>query len=157
MSANIPPARVSTNTRTLGPSVRRKFKAGDSQYDINRSFFHRCLYDNETGDPTNIESGFLKGPLLLKVRELTGDRPLGCRYIDFVRQTFKHIFTSPSSVDTLTDDSQPTQKRRRQPSQRTVVNILGMDSQVTPRTLAYAVVQVCSLSYCRVSQLNRTS
>ena len=51
---------------SLDLSVRQKFKVGDPQYNVN--FLHRCLYENETGDPSNVESGFLKGSLLLKVR-----------------------------------------------------------------------------------------
>lgn len=114
-------------------------------YDINRSFFHRCFYSNETGDPNNVESGFLKGRLLLKVCRFHADSWSG-EQILLLLQTFKHIFTSPSSVDIITEGVQPTQKcRRLQTSERTVAKILGMDNQVAPRGIAYAAVQVRSL------------
>jgi hypothetical protein len=134
-------------TKSPAPTAfAKKFKAGDTEYDINRSFFHRCLHEDENGDPNNIERGSLKGPLLLKVPDPHSELSAGA-----LDQTFKHIFTSLSSVDT-TDDVEPVEKRRRiQPSQlRTVANILGMDIQVTPRALTYAVVRVCTPFYQRM-------
>ena len=50
--------------------VRAKLRAGAPGYDFTSSFFLRCLYDGENGDPEDPEEGFLKGPLLLLVSQL---------------------------------------------------------------------------------------
>ena len=48
-------------------SIRAKLRDGEPDYDFTSSFFLRCLYEGETGDPESPEVGFLKGPLLLRV------------------------------------------------------------------------------------------
>jgi len=48
-------------------SVRAKLRNAAPGYDFSSSFFLRCLYEEEGGDPTCPEEGFLKGPLLLRV------------------------------------------------------------------------------------------
>lgn len=75
------------------------------------------------------------------------------RLTDIGWQTFKHIFTAPSSAKVISDHQfEPAQKRPRlHPSERTVANLLGMGNQVTPRALAYAAVQVYSLSSGSIS------
>jgi hypothetical protein len=40
-------------------------------FDFTSSFFLRCLYENEAGDPESPDVGFLKGPLLVCVGDLT--------------------------------------------------------------------------------------
>ena len=40
-------------------------------FDFTSSFFLRCLYENEAGDPLSPDVGFLKGPLLVRVGDLT--------------------------------------------------------------------------------------
>ena len=58
--------------------VRTKLRNAVPGFDITSSFFLRCLYDREDGDPNNPEEGFLKGPLLLRV----GPFPSHCTCIN---------------------------------------------------------------------------
>lgn len=48
-------------------SVHAKLRNATLGYKFASSFFLRCLYENEDGDPDSPEVGFLKGPLLLHV------------------------------------------------------------------------------------------
>jgi hypothetical protein len=48
-------------------SVRAKLRNADPGYDFASSFFLRCLYEGESGDPNSPDVGFLKGPLLIRV------------------------------------------------------------------------------------------
>jgi hypothetical protein len=48
-------------------SIRAKLRNAEPGYEFASSFFLRCLYENETGDPDSPEVGFLKGPLLMRV------------------------------------------------------------------------------------------
>jgi hypothetical protein len=48
-------------------SIRTKLRNADPEYDFASSFFLRCLYEDESGDPDSPDVGFLKGPLLLRV------------------------------------------------------------------------------------------
>jgi len=61
MSSPIPFALISLF------SIRAKLWDAASGYDITSSFFLRCLYQSEDGDPKNPLEGFLKGPLLVRV------------------------------------------------------------------------------------------
>ena len=92
---------LNINIRIPAASVRRGFKAGDSKYDINRSFFHRCLYNNEIGDPSNVESGFLKGPLLLKVCGFHNDSTTGTLILSNRHSStslLRHLLWMPSQM-----------------------------------------------------------
>ncbi len=40
-------------------------------FDFALSFFLRCLYENESGNPESPDIGFLKGPLLVRVSNFT--------------------------------------------------------------------------------------
>ena len=40
-------------------------------FDFASSFFLCCLYENEAGDPESPYVGFLKGPLLVRVGDLS--------------------------------------------------------------------------------------
>ena len=40
-------------------------------FDFASSFFIRCLYENEAGDPESPDVGFLQGPLLVRVGDLS--------------------------------------------------------------------------------------
>lgn len=88
------------------------------------------LYENELFDPNNPTDGLFKGKLLVKA--------------------FKQIFTSPTSVLKMDDESSP-RKRRRRDERRTrshVASLLGMKS-VSPRAVAYTAVQLrFALSSC---------
>lgn len=48
-------------------SIRAKLRHAEPGYDFTSSFFLRCLYEGESGDPKSPEVGFLKGPLLIRV------------------------------------------------------------------------------------------
>ena len=48
-------------------SVRAKLWNVEPGYDFTSSFFLRCLYEDESGDPEHPAIGFLKGSLLLRV------------------------------------------------------------------------------------------
>ncbi|KIJ99897.1 hypothetical protein K443DRAFT_8020 [Laccaria amethystina LaAM-08-1] len=60
------------------PEVRAKLRAGDEQYNWLSSNHARAFYANYKADPEDLEHGFLKSSLLVKV--------------------YKSIFTSPSSA-----------------------------------------------------------
>ena len=80
-----------------------------------------------------------------------------CAYIPLyaINQTYSNIFISPSSSDSFADEDENGAARKQQRtttnSQRkatkcNVANLLGMDGQVTPRSIAYAAVLVCLLT-----------
>ena len=48
-------------------SVRAKLRNGEPNFEMASTFFLRCLYENEDGNPNSPEDGFLKGPLLVRV------------------------------------------------------------------------------------------
>jgi len=48
-------------------SVRAKLRNAEPDFDMASSFFLRCLYENEDGNPDSAGDGFLKGPLLVRV------------------------------------------------------------------------------------------
>jgi hypothetical protein len=47
-------------------SIRAQLRNGE--LNMNTSFYLRCLYENENGNLQSCEDGFLKGPLLVRVR-----------------------------------------------------------------------------------------
>jgi hypothetical protein len=51
--------RVRANLQNMAPG-----------FDFASSFFLRCLYENESGNPESLDIGFLKGPLLVCVGDL---------------------------------------------------------------------------------------
>ena len=48
-------------------SVRAKIRDGLDGYSANDDYWLRCLYEGENGDPEDVETGFLKSALLVKV------------------------------------------------------------------------------------------
>ena len=62
--------------RTLGcivnfcASVRAKIRDGADGHSASANYWLRCLYEGEKGNPEDVEEGFLKGELLVKVRLL---------------------------------------------------------------------------------------
>ncbi|KJA23242.1 hypothetical protein HYPSUDRAFT_137971, partial [Hypholoma sublateritium FD-334 SS-4] len=109
--------------------VRSGIRAGT--IDISEDYFLRCFYPHGRADPNNIEKGFLRSCLLVK--------------------TFASIFTSPSSSEFFVeaDENGSARKKRRvaSDSQKTVTKsnvstIIGMEGQVSPRSIAYAAVMV---------------
>ncbi|KIJ95740.1 hypothetical protein K443DRAFT_11186, partial [Laccaria amethystina LaAM-08-1] len=112
------------------PEVRAKLRAGDEQYDWLSSNHARAFYTNYKADPEQLEHGFLKSSLLVKV--------------------YKSIFTSPSSAADgceLDHENEAPSKAaklsqsRKKVTQRNVASKLRMNDKVTPRSIAYAAVQ----------------
>ena len=48
-------------------SIRAKIRDGIDDYNASSNFWIWCLYEREEGDPEDIEKGFLKSLLLVKV------------------------------------------------------------------------------------------
>ncbi|KAF9793078.1 hypothetical protein BJ322DRAFT_1103511 [Thelephora terrestris] len=111
--------------------IRNKIRGYEgAEYYYGKDFFPRCLYAEERGDINHVRRGFLRGALLIK--------------------TFKAIFTSPSSADGNSDETpEPRQKKTKTdnsegsvPHRADVATTLDMRCRVTPRSVAYAAVQL---------------
>ena len=64
----LPPLRLSNKLTIFLISVRAKIRDGiDGHYAFD-DYWVRCLYEGEKGDPEDVEKGFLKSNLLVKVR-----------------------------------------------------------------------------------------
>ena len=48
-------------------SIRAKIRDCVDGYSASDNYWLRCLYEGEKGDPENVEEGFLKSTLLVKV------------------------------------------------------------------------------------------
>ena len=48
-------------------SVRAKIRDEVDDYSASVDYWLRCLYEGEKGDPEDVEKGFLKSELLVKV------------------------------------------------------------------------------------------
>lgn len=55
-------------TAFVPTSIRAKIREGCDGYNAFDYYWLRCLYEGETGDPKDVETGFLKNALLVKVR-----------------------------------------------------------------------------------------
>jgi hypothetical protein len=116
--------------------VRAKLRNSEPGYEFASSMFLRCLYEDEKGDKSRLEEGFLKGPLLLRVSFLLLSLTAILLTISYV-QAYRHIFTSPSSASDENVPSEITTRRRDVASQ------LRLGGHVTGRSIAYAATQVC--------------
>lgn len=125
-------------------SVRTKLRNAAPGFSFASSYFLRCLYLKERGDPTSPQVGFLQGPLLVRVRFRLCIHSVHLTIALF--QAYQHIFTSPSSASGENSKSEPTARRRD------VATMLRMDCRVTRRAIAYAATQVS-----RPLQINSTS
>ena len=56
---------MSVDLPSLSCSVRRKIR--NAEIDISEDFFLTCLYPNGRGNPDDVEQGFLRSSLLVKV------------------------------------------------------------------------------------------
>lgn len=121
-------------------------------FNINESYFLRCLYPDNTGDPDHVESGFLRSRWLLLVS-------LPCRVFHFYllwvfQKTFHAIFISPS-VDEDHFDGEPenghpkrqkvSEQRYRPCSKSNISDLLQLNGRVTSRAIAYAAVLVSGI------------
>ncbi|KAF8955095.1 hypothetical protein BDZ97DRAFT_1620698, partial [Flammula alnicola] len=98
------------------PEVRANLRNMELGFDMASSFFFCCLYEKESGNPAAPEVGFLKGPLLVRV--------------------YRHIFTSPSSAHEENELAKTSSRRRD------VASTLHLNHRVSPRSIAYAAVQL---------------
>jgi hypothetical protein len=129
-------------------SVRAKLRAFDEEFDWLSSYHSRCFYAKSKPNLTQLESGYLKSTLLVKVCRLS----LICiSYLAF-SQVYKSIFTSPSSAQNILDEENnaenmpPTKSQKTSSNnsvRRNVASKLHLNDKVTPRSVAYAAVQVC--------------
>ncbi|KAM6494657.1 hypothetical protein JOM56_009280 [Amanita muscaria] len=117
------------------PIIRARLRNCEDGYDINSSFFLHCLYQSGTANIQDVEEGFLKSGLLVKV--------------------FKHIFTSPSSANASIEASEnipvgtlagaratSNTSNTKRATRKDVSGCLHMEEKVTPRAIAYAAVQL---------------
>jgi len=105
-------------------SVRTRIRELDPELELSAHSWPRFLYSRGEFDLDDVEKGLLQGELLIKV--------------------YKYIFTSPRSVkdDGENDPSQPSKRKKARPSsKRSVASLIGLKT-VTPRSLAYAAVQL---------------
>jgi len=111
--------------------TRAKLRAWDEEFDWLSSYHSRCFYANYKPDKTQLESGYLKSTLLIKV--------------------YKSIFTSPSSAKDVSEEdnteNMPPAKSQKtssgnNPVRRNVASKLHLNNKVTPRSIAYAAVQL---------------
>lgn len=65
----IPPLRTTGRPPFSHISVRAKIRDCSDGHCASNNYWLRCLYDGEKGDPEDVEKGFLKSTLLVKVRE----------------------------------------------------------------------------------------
>ncbi|KAJ3926634.1 MAG: hypothetical protein NXY57DRAFT_864688, partial [Lentinula lateritia] len=97
----------------------------DPDYDFAGSAHSLCFYKDEIFDPNDPDKGFLQSHWLL--------------------QTYRTIFTSPSSAKGQSEDVEnlpPSKKKKTSNSHRAhVANIIHM-TEVTPRSIAYAAVHL---------------
>ncbi|KAJ2933502.1 hypothetical protein H1R20_g3594, partial [Candolleomyces eurysporus] len=116
------------------PEVRSHVRDYEAGFELGPTA--RALYSDYTGNPKNIDAGYLKSKLLVK--------------------TYKFIFTSPSSAKSVavegSDDENlepPSTRRRtsqssssRRSVRKDIATTLNMNNKVTPRSIAYAAVQL---------------
>ena len=87
------------------------------------------LYKNSVTNPEKPWEGLFRNELLVMVR--IGNKYLRGAFSSFITQAYKHIFTSPSSVESETKATRSGNAR-----------IHGMTS-ITMASLAYVATQVC--------------
>ena len=100
--------------------------------NVSDEDFPTFCYEDGFCDPLDIEAGLFRGTFLLRVRNKSYPSIMTESVLS---QTFRRIFTGPSSV--LLQKPGPTSKRKCN------ADIIGL-MKVTPRSIAYAVVQVSS-------------
>jgi len=87
-------------------SVHAKLWNAAPGFSFASSFFLRCFYLEEEGDPASPEVSFLQGPLLVRVRFFPYVHTVHLMIALF--QTYQHIFTSLSSACDENSESEPT-------------------------------------------------
>ncbi|KJA13449.1 hypothetical protein HYPSUDRAFT_151576, partial [Hypholoma sublateritium FD-334 SS-4] len=111
--------------------TRAKLRAGEENFDWLCSFHSRCFYANYNPDADQLELGYLKSALLVRV--------------------FKAMFTSPSSAKNLPNDEDdgnmpPAQLQKtssgKKALRRNVASKVHLNNKCTSRSIAYAAVQL---------------
>ena len=127
-------------------SISNGIRAGT--INISEDYFLRCFYPYARGDPNNVEKGFLRSCLLVKV---FSDLLASPSTTKAPAQTFSSIFISPTSSELFIDKDENGAARkkprlasnpRKKATKSNVASLLGMDGRVTPRSIAYAAVLV---------------
>ena len=67
-SSEHPSATQSIVSTYIFISIRAKIRDCIDGYNAFDDYWLRCLYEGEEGDPEDVEKGFLKSTLLVKVR-----------------------------------------------------------------------------------------
>lgn len=108
------------------------------------------MYAAQSCDADDMEKGLFLSALLIKVCSAALHRKAVIYMV--LWQSFKNIFTSPSSAASVSvlddlvnsENIPPASKRakRKGPTRSNVASLIGLKS-VTPRTIAYTAVQVC--------------
>ena len=73
-------------------SIHAKIRDETDSHSASEDYWLRCLYEGEEGNPADVEKGFLKSELLVRVRVSTTTpipKLLTAHYIDV--QTYVHI------------------------------------------------------------------
>ena len=125
-------------------SIRRKIRT--AELDISEDYFLTCLYPKGLGNSDDVEHGFLRSGLLVKVYHF-----LAMNFLLIDHQTFCALFTLPSSSEAFDEQESedgPSRRQQKTASQRkatktNVATLLRMDGKVTPRAIAYAATMVC--------------
>ncbi|KAF5352006.1 hypothetical protein D9756_007505 [Leucocoprinus leucothites] len=117
--------------------VRASIRNGTESFNINNSFYLRCLYPNGMGDANNAEDGFLRGGLLIMA----------------YRSIFMSLTRRKSELDnSIEGGDQATALLNRNMMQQTftrasVASTLRMDGKATGRSIAYvATILVFNLT-----------
>lgn len=129
-------------------SVRTLIRQGDDAYPVTAHSWPLFLYASNRCFVDDIEKGLFKSGLLVKVCSsfVLNLLSLTCG------QAFKFIFTSPTSaievpINTSTNGAPPPKRSKKSAgaTRSHVASLIGM-RRVTPRSIAYVALQVCSAS-----------
>jgi hypothetical protein len=128
-------------------SVRNLIRHGDDAYPVTAHSWPLFLYASNQCFVDDIEKGLFKSGLLIKVYSSFVLNLLSLTY----GQVFKFIFTSPTSaievsINSSTNGAPPPKRSKKSAgaTRSNVASLIGM-RRVTPRSIAYVALQVCSV------------
>jgi hypothetical protein len=111
-------------------------KLEDGRITVSANDLPTFLYENSAYDPMDMEKGLCRSDILLRVSILLLRFHM-CFNTPY--QTYRHIFTSPSSAMKNTPGAARTKSGQ--------AKLNGLHS-VTPRTIAYAALHVSFIYLC---------
>ncbi|KAF7363033.1 hypothetical protein MVEN_00655100 [Mycena venus] len=114
---------TASSTKWNDPVFRAKQRG--ALIDLGGNYFLRIFYRDFTGDPENLEKGYLQSRYLVK--------------------SYKSVFTSPSSAKKHEEENVPPTKKSKTasgPIGKSNAVKLGMDGKVTGRSIAYIAVNL---------------